>query len=68
MDSGKPGIGKDRCRGRERRTLSGGPWSGNAGVDLYEADLALIRPDQHVAWRGGSADAAATLARTTGHL
>ncbi len=22
--------------------------------DLYEADLALIRPDQHVAWRGGA--------------
>ena len=36
--------------------------------ELYGADLALIRPDQHVAWRGGSADAAATLARTTGHL
>jgi hypothetical protein len=37
--------------------------------DLYAADLALIRPDQHVAWRGGahSADAAATLARATGH-
>ena len=35
--------------------------------ELYEADLALIRPDQHVAWRGGSADAAATLARATGH-
>jgi 2-polyprenyl-6-methoxyphenol hydroxylase-like FAD-dependent oxidoreductase len=37
--------------------------------DLYEADLALIRPDQHVAWRGDAraADAAATLARATGH-
>jgi 2-polyprenyl-6-methoxyphenol hydroxylase-like FAD-dependent oxidoreductase len=32
--------------------------------DLYEADLALIRPDQVVAWRGSSdADAAAILAR-----
>jgi len=36
--------------------------------ELYEADLALIRPDQHIAWRGGSTDAAATLARATGHL
>ena len=24
--------------------------------DLYQADLALIRPDQIVAWRGNSAD------------
>ena len=32
--------------------------------DLYEADLALIRPDQVVAWRGGSdSDAAAILSR-----
>jgi hypothetical protein len=22
------------------------------GRELYECDLALIRPDQHVAWRG----------------
>jgi hypothetical protein len=34
--------------------------------DLYEADLALIRPDQHVAWRGSGGDAAAILARATG--
>ncbi|MBX3638766.1 MAG: hypothetical protein KF683_25615, partial [Rubrivivax sp.] len=35
--------------------------------ELYEAPLALIRPDQIVAWRGGSAaDAAAVLARVTG--
>jgi 2-polyprenyl-6-methoxyphenol hydroxylase-like FAD-dependent oxidoreductase len=27
--------------------------------DLYEADLALIRPDQVVAWRGGAAQAGA---------
>lgn len=34
---------------------------------LYEAPLALIRPDQIVAWRGHSADtAAAVLARATG--
>jgi len=34
--------------------------------DLYEADLALIRPDQVVAWRGGSdREAAAILLRLT---
>ncbi|WP_427913462.1 FAD-dependent oxidoreductase [Ramlibacter sp. MMS24-I3-19] len=34
---------------------------------LYEAPLALIRPDQIVAWRGSSAgEAAAVLARVTG--
>jgi 2-polyprenyl-6-methoxyphenol hydroxylase-like FAD-dependent oxidoreductase len=37
--------------------------------DLYEADLALIRPDQIVAWRGNAAaDAADVLRRATGHL
>ena len=37
--------------------------------DLYGADLALIRPDQHLAWRGDAApgDAAAVLARVTGY-
>jgi len=35
--------------------------------DLYEADLALIRPDQVVAWRGASDDGAAgILAELTG--
>jgi 2-polyprenyl-6-methoxyphenol hydroxylase-like FAD-dependent oxidoreductase len=39
------------------------------GRELYGRDLALIRPDQHVAWRGNSlpADAGALLARITGH-
>ena len=38
------------------------------GRDLYEADLALIRPDQHVAWRGNRFpdDCDALLARVTG--
>lgn len=37
--------------------------------DLYEAPLALIRPDQIVAWRGSSAtDAATVLARVTGRI
>lgn len=39
-----------------------------AGRDLYEADLALIRPDQHVAWRGTRLpdDCDALMARVTG--
>jgi 2-polyprenyl-6-methoxyphenol hydroxylase-like FAD-dependent oxidoreductase len=38
------------------------------GRDLYEADLALIRPDQHAAWRGNRLpdDCDALLARVTG--
>lgn len=37
--------------------------------ELYGADLALIRPDQIVAWRGDtSADAAKVLRQATGHL
>ena len=40
-----------------------------AGRELYGADLALIRPDQHVAWRGDRLppDCDALLARVTGH-
>jgi hypothetical protein len=36
--------------------------------DLYEADMALIRPDQHVAWRGGArtSEAGSTLGRAVG--
>jgi 2-polyprenyl-6-methoxyphenol hydroxylase-like FAD-dependent oxidoreductase len=35
--------------------------------ELYGADLALVRPDQHLAWRGdGRADARAVLERLTG--
>ncbi|MGA8695577.1 MAG: redoxin domain-containing protein [Xanthobacteraceae bacterium] len=37
--------------------------------DLYGADLALVRPDQIVAWRGNVvADAASALRQTSGHL
>lgn len=38
------------------------------GWDLYEGDLALIRPDQHVAWRGDRlpGDCDELLARVTG--
>jgi 2-polyprenyl-6-methoxyphenol hydroxylase-like FAD-dependent oxidoreductase len=43
--------------------------AGEEARDLYGADLALIRPDQIVAWRGNStADAGAVLRRATGHL
>ena len=40
------------------------------GRDLYEADLALIRPDQHVAWRGDRvpADCDALWAQVTGWI
>ena len=34
--------------------------------DLYEAPLALIRPDQHVAWRGEEGEAIAILKAATG--
>lgn len=41
---------------------------GDAARALYERDLALVRPDQHVAWRGNAlpADIDALLARVTG--
>ena len=38
--------------------------------DIYEADLALIRPDQVVAWRGSASQAGTlgrVLARALGH-
>ena len=36
--------------------------------ELYQADLALIRPDQIVAWRGNSVvDAARVLRQASGH-
>jgi hypothetical protein len=35
---------------------------------LYGADFALVRPDQHIAWRGDDrADAREVLERVTGH-
>jgi 2-polyprenyl-6-methoxyphenol hydroxylase-like FAD-dependent oxidoreductase len=45
------------------------PLPGAEARELYGADLALIRPDQIVAWRGhDAAAAAAALQRATGHL
>jgi hypothetical protein len=39
------------------------------GRDLYGADLALIRPDQIVAWRGNSSvQAIDILRRAAGHV
>ncbi len=39
-------------------------------ADLYQAPYTLIRPDQHVAWRGTAipGDAAGLFARITGHV
>jgi 2-polyprenyl-6-methoxyphenol hydroxylase-like FAD-dependent oxidoreductase len=37
-------------------------------ASLYEAALVLIRPDQHVAWRGAAWPGAEILARVTGRL
>ena len=41
----------------------------DAARDLYERDLAIIRPDQHVAWRGNRPpdDPGALWAKITGH-
>jgi hypothetical protein len=40
-----------------------------AARDLYERDIVVVRPDQHVAWRGNAdpSDAADVVARVTGH-
>ena len=43
--------------------------AGDEARELYGADLALIRPDQIVAWRGNSAAGAAdVLRRGAGHI
>jgi 2-polyprenyl-6-methoxyphenol hydroxylase-like FAD-dependent oxidoreductase len=44
--------------------------SSDEARDLYARDLALVRPDHHVAWRGNAPpdDADALLARVVGHL
>jgi len=42
--------------------------AGQEARDLYQADLALIRPDQIVAWRGDTAsDADSVLRRASGY-
>jgi hypothetical protein len=37
--------------------------------DLYERDIVVVRPDQHVAWRGNAdpPDAADVVAQMTGN-
>ena len=60
-------VGRDGPRARRR---SEGRHIAGQLRDLYEADLALIRPDQIVAWRGSAAQAGAlgrVLARALGH-
>ncbi|WP_310533696.1 FAD-dependent monooxygenase [Novosphingobium sp.] len=37
-------------------------------IDLYEQPLVLIRPDQHVAWRGSRWPTAGVLQTVTGHV
>lgn len=41
-----------------------------AVADLYKADFVLIRPDQHIAWRGNALDDAfdAAVRRSIGHM
>ena len=45
------------------------PVDSNDARQLYEADFALIRPDQHVAWRGNTfpANVNGLVATVTGH-
>ena len=55
------------CAGALRLDLEVVRHPAQALLDLYEAPLVLVRPDQIVAWRGASADAAAeVLAQVTG--
>ena len=73
-----------RCCGLAQRAVDAAPFAAAAKAlgmpltvvdvpsdearDLYQADLALIRPDQIVAWRGNSADdAMGVLRKATGH-
>jgi 2-polyprenyl-6-methoxyphenol hydroxylase-like FAD-dependent oxidoreductase len=54
--------------GALKMPLSVVPIAGEEARDLYGADLALIRPDQIVAWRGNApADATDVLRRVTGN-
>lgn len=62
-------TGWERAAGRQSIPLTV-VRSVDAGArELYGADLVLIRPDHHIAWRGNvETDPAATLARATGNL
>ena len=68
------GRGRDTARLEAAARARGVPFhvldvESEEARDLYARDLVLIRPDQHVAWRGNGppADAAALWARVTGH-
>jgi 2-polyprenyl-6-methoxyphenol hydroxylase-like FAD-dependent oxidoreductase len=61
------GAGFERAASRLGLALTVVDLPGDAARDLYGADLALIRPDQIVAWRGdGAAPADAVLRRAAG--
>ena len=47
--------------GIARRGAAAGSDAGDEARELYGAELALVRPDQIVAWRGARADGAAAL-------
>ncbi len=62
LSTGAPGDGLVAAAARAGMALKIVDLPGAAARDLYGADLALVRPDQVVAWRGnGDADAAAVI-------
>lgn len=65
--SADPLVGAAKKRGVP---LSTRDVPGDALRDLYERDLVLVRPDQHVAWRGNALpeDADTLLAQVTGGM
>jgi hypothetical protein len=66
--SGDPGPAFPEAAKRRALGLTVLPLKSEEARDLYGADLALIRPDQIVAWRGNGDSAADTvLAKLTGH-
>ncbi len=61
-----PAVAAAQARGVPLRVLD---MADQDARDLYGRDLALIRPDQHICWRGNRLpeDCDALLARVTGH-
>ena len=62
-----PGDGFVQAAAQQRLDLTVADLPESRGRELYAADLALVRPDQVVAWRGDTdTQAAAVLARASG--